>query len=118
MLKINFSKKDVWPGAAAIASAYFSIIAAVGIILGYVATRWFMRKYYDTGRLKSIVFYFGNWRIHLHHWVVGTLVLVAIPIIGSYHECPKILLGLVGGVIAEDFEDAYRPVVGWIRGKK
>jgi hypothetical protein len=117
MPKIKIDKKHIWTGVAALGSAYFSIVAAFGIILGYIVTRLFVRKYLDTGRIKSVIFSLGYWRIHLHHWIMGALALVAIPIIGSFHECPKILLGLIGGVIADDFEDAYKPVLGLFKKK-
>lgn len=76
-----------------------------------------MKKYVETDKVKSVILYFGNWRLHLHHWIMGTMALVAIPIVGSYHECPKIILGLIGGVIAEDFDDFYNPVRAWIKQK-
>ncbi|MCX6790860.1 MAG: hypothetical protein NTV62_01545 [Candidatus Gribaldobacteria bacterium] len=117
MSKIKIDKKHIWTGVVALGSAYFAIWAAVGIIVGYISTRWFAKKYLETGKVKSVIFSLGYWKIHLHHWIMGTMALVAIPIIGSYHECPKILLGLIGGVIAEDFEDAYKPVLGWFKKK-
>ena len=111
--------KHVWPGLAAGVSLCFSAVTlATGIVVGYLATRLFMKKYVDTGKVGSVFVPLGSWRLHLHHWIMGVLVLVAIPIIGSYHECPKILLGVVGGVIAEDFEDAYSPVVAWLGAQK
>ena len=116
----NFKKierKHIWPGVATLGSAYFSIVAAAGVLVGYVATRAFLKKYYDTGKVESIKFKLLGKKIHYHHWAMGATALVLIPVIGSFSGCPKVLIGLIGGVIADDFEDIYQPVRAWIKTK-
>lgn len=111
--------RRIWPGIGAAVSLYFSAISlAIGIVMGYLATRWFIKKYYDTGKYGSVFLNIAGNKIHLHHWIMGAVVLLIIPVIGSYGGCPKIVLGIIGGVIAEDFNDVYHPVRSWFKGKE
>jgi len=76
-----------------------SSLLAAGVIIGYGATEIFLRRYHKTGRVKSLVLKIGNWRIHVHHWITGTLLMGVFAVVSSLSFLP---LGIIGGVIFHD----------------
>lgn len=95
-------KKYLFPGLTLSASLYVSSLLAIGVIIGYAATEIFYRRYVKTGRVNLLILKFGKWRMHVHHWISGTLAIAALAIISSLSFFS---LGLLGGII---FHDLYR----------
>ena len=96
------AKKFIIPGTALLISLYISVLFAVGIVLGYIATRIFHKKITEKGRLKPIVLDFGKWKFHLHHWVMGGLILLPIWLGGWFQFLPNFFLGMLGGLVFHD----------------
>jgi len=108
-------KQHIWAATATAISIYFSFVLAVGIISGYLGTKLFRRKICG----KSIIVPLGKLKLHFHHWIMGGLVLAGIWLFGSFHGCPKFVLGGIGGIIVEDFKDMYQPLLTLLkRGSK
>ncbi len=75
-----------------------------GIIAGYFATDLFIKKYWETGKVKSLVIKIitqKKWELHVHHWITGALVVLAINWLGF--TMPLFLLGFFDGIIIQDF---------------
>ena len=94
--------KKILPGAALIISFYFSVLFALGLIIGYFGTKHFHKKVVEKGKLKPIFFNFGKWEFHFHHWVMGVLVLFLIWTGGWLSFFPKFFLGGTLGIIFHD----------------
>lgn len=98
-------RKKFVSAAILITSIYASVLFAFGIIAGYLGTRYFYNKYVKNGSLKYIYIDFKSWRFHLHHWIVGVLVIIFLLLGGWKSEMPKFLWGIIGGMIAHDIYD-------------
>lgn len=90
MGKIKIQEAKILMG---IPVAIFSIEAYFGIIAGY-----FMGNL-GSPRIKSLVFTFGKYRFHLHHWIIGSICLVLISIYNFSLLPTNISLGILGGWI-------------------
>jgi len=95
------TKKIILPSTA-IASSFYSVLFAVGLIVGYWMTKYFFKKTWDKGRIGPIFLNLGRWQIHLHHWLMGVLVLYLIGNMHLFPVFPKIFLGAIGGIIFHD----------------
>jgi len=95
-------KKFIFPGTALIVSLYISTLFTVGIVFGYIATILFHKKIVEKGRLKPIVLNFGKWKFHLHHWVMGGLILLPIWLSGYIAFLPKFCWGMISGLVFHD----------------
>ena len=91
-MKTKF-KKITPPVLIGIISFYISGLFLLGIIAGYVVMQYF------SGKVKSIRFSVGNYRIHLHHWLYSALFLATIFISGVYDLLPVFVLGIWSGFI-------------------
>ncbi len=109
--KLEKAKQHVWAATATAISIYFSIVFAAGIIIGYLGTRLFGWK---TGH-KKVFFTFRGRQLHFHHWIMGGLALGGIAVFSSFQDCPRLILGSIGGIIVEDFKDMYQPILGWLK---
>lgn len=49
-----------------------------------------------------IRFNFGEWHIHLHHWLMGVLVIFFIYVVNLLPYLPIFYLGVLGGLILHD----------------
>ena len=101
-MKIYQPKNIFFPAVILIGSFYFSIILGLGIISGYFFANFFLSEPINQGRLKSLIFKFGKWNFHLHHWLLGALIFLGLyfsNLIGFIHI---FFLGALGGVILED----------------
>lgn len=68
--------------------------------MGYLLTDAFCKKYWETGKVKSIILKNGKWKLHLHHWITGALAVLLINFLGF--TMPIFLLGLADGLIFHD----------------
>lgn len=92
-------KKKVLLGAPAIALTFLSLQAFFGAVLGYFLAKFVAGR--DTGspgKIKSLSFNIGSYRVHLHHWLFGSMVLI--PAV-YYNFLPfyQLSFGLLGGII-------------------
>ena len=95
-------KKIIFPSTTLVFSFYFSVLFGFGVILGYLITDLFCKKFLDTGKVKSIFLKIGNYKIHLHHWLSGSIVFLMIYLSGYMCLIPKVVLGMLGGLIVHD----------------
>ena len=73
--------------------AFVSLEIYSGMIIGYFLARFF------SPRLKSLVFHFGNYKVHLHHWLLG-LVAFAVLFFYKFSFLPiQFSYGFLGGVV-------------------
>jgi hypothetical protein len=94
-MKRILSSKFLW----GIPLALISFELCAGVILGYLAAKIFSgKKSGCQGKIKSLTFSVGSWRIHLHHWLLGLGVLIA-GIFYSFIPFPKFSFGFLGGMI-------------------
>ncbi|MDI6591943.1 MAG: hypothetical protein QME61_03360 [Patescibacteria group bacterium] len=83
-----------------IALALISLQLALGLILGYFTARFLSGK--QTGQqgiIKSILFQIGDYKIHLHHWLLSLGVLVFIFFFDFFYS--QFLCGFLGGWIIQ-----------------
>ena len=53
------------------------------------------------GRLPSLAFTVGDWRVHLHHWLVFLGIFIAAAIASFFVVSPFVFYGFLGGVIVQ-----------------
>ena len=99
-------------GAMSIMLISFSLGAS--LIIGYVAARLVSgAKAKERGRFPSIAFSLRGYKIHLHHWLIFTSVLVA-ALIFQFSVFPhEIFYGFLGGVVIQGvtFYEDWRQVI-------
>ena len=61
-----------------------------GIFSGYWATMIFDENLLQTGRVALLIINFGAWHIHIHHWIMGGVIIVAILFTNLLPICNKI----------------------------
>ncbi len=96
--------KKILPGATVLISSYFSILFAVGLVIGYFITKYFYNGVVEKERLKMkpIFLNFGKRQIHLHHWLMGVLVFLLIWFFGWLGSLPIFFVGALFGLILHD----------------
>lgn len=97
--KLNRSLKGIIPG---ITIAVVSLQLFWGIIIGYIISKIMAGK--ETGQsgiLKSITFQVGSYKLHLHHWLLGLIVLVVALVGNFYVVSPNFFYGVLGGCILQ-----------------
>ena len=70
--------------------------------MGYVGTRVFDKKFIRTGRVEPLIIDFGNWEVHIHHWISGLLAISALCFIGFPSPFPVFWIGTLGGLAFHD----------------
>jgi hypothetical protein len=80
--------------------ALFSLETFFGAIFGYLLTDFFSGKEAGLqGRIKSLAFDLGQWRIHFHHWMWGLGILISVFIININLPFNHFSYGVLGGMI-------------------
>lgn len=92
------------PAFVVVASTYYSFLLAVGLALGYFGSKFFYDFFVERGNVNHIYIDCGKYKIHLHHWILGSLLLLLVWVI-DYFYLPRFFLGVVAGVIAHDIYD-------------
>jgi len=72
--------------------ALLSLEIYLGVILGYFLTKFF------TGKIPSLAFNIGNWRLHFHHWLYGLGILIS-AIWYQFLPFPQFSFGFLGGLV-------------------
>ena len=109
----NTKVRKYLPAAVFVASLYYSYLFAFGLAVGYIGSKIFSKYLLESGKVESIFIDCGKWKIHLHHWIMGAVFLLAVWFI-DYFYLPSFFVGAVCGIIAHDiydFNDWHKVVV-------
>jgi len=80
--------------------AVFSPEIFFGALSGYLLTDFFSGKEAGLqGKMKSLAFDIGRWRIHFHHWLWGLGILLSILLININLPFHQFSFGILGGMI-------------------
>ena len=84
--------------------AYISFQICFGVIMGYFAAKVFSGKQVgDVGKIKSIIFHLGDYKLHLHHWFLGFTALAAALILDySFFDYSAFSYSFLGGLIFQE----------------
>jgi hypothetical protein len=100
----NSKVRRYLPAAVFLASFYYSFLLALGLALGYIGSKVFSKYMLEKGIVDKIYIDCGKWKIHMHHWILGALLLFIVWII-DYFYLPRFFIGVVCGIIAHDIYD-------------
>ena len=100
----NSKVRKYLPAFVLVASFYYSFLLALGLALGYIGSKIFSKYFLENGKVDSIYIDCGKWKFHLHHWILGALLLLIVWVI-DYFYLPRFFVGVVCGVIAHDIYD-------------
>ncbi len=105
----NSSVKVVLPAVVLVMSLRYSLLFTTGIVMGYVLCKIFCAlflKHGDNvdGKIEKVFVDFGKWKIHLHHWIMGLIILAIVWVI-DYFYLPTFFAGFVCGIIIQDIYD-------------
>lgn len=92
------------PAFVLAASFYYSFFLALGLAVGYLGSKIFSKYLIENGKVDCIYIDCGKYKIHLHHWILGTLLLAVAWFI-DYFYLPSLFVGVVCGIIAHDMYD-------------
>jgi hypothetical protein len=92
------------PAAVFLASFYYSLPLALGLALGYIGSKIFSKYMLEGGKVEKIYIDCGKWKIHMHHWILGALFLLAVWFL-DYYLLHSFFVGAVCGIIAHDIYD-------------
>lgn len=80
-----------------------SLLFSFGLLIGYLGGRFFTKKIIDDkSRLKPVIFNIKGWQVHLHHWFVGAVAVLASLILGFPENFTAGYYGILGGLILQD----------------
>lgn len=102
--KNSQAKRIFLPALVLGTSIYYSFLFTGGIILGYFLSKIFCNVFWKKGRVSSVWLDYGTWQVHLHHWIMGFMVLGAIWVIDFFY-LPTFFAGVIGGIIIQDIYD-------------
>lgn len=92
--------------------ALISLEIYFGVLFGYLLGKFGGgRMTGQPGRVKSIVFSVGKYRLHIHHWLCASLGAVVSVILFNFFPFPQFSAGIVGGFIFQgivSYSDWYR----------
>jgi hypothetical protein len=95
----NSKVRKVLPAIVLMASLYYSFFLGLGLALGYLGARMYAKFFIENGKVDCIYIDFTkNWKIHMHHWILGSIFLLAIWFI-DYFYLPSFFVGAVVGII-------------------
>jgi hypothetical protein len=100
----NSKVKKYLPAFVLMASFYYSFLLALGLALGYIGSKIYTKLLIENGKVDAIYIDCGKWKLHVHHWILGALLLLIVWIV-DYFYLPRFFLGVVSGVIAHDIYD-------------
>ena len=105
--------KVVLPALVLTTSLYYSLFFTGGIVVGYALCKLFCQLFVHNGKIDSVFLDYGKWRVHLHHWIMGVIILLVFLIIDRLY-LPAFFAGTVCGIIIQDiydYTDWYKVVV-------
>jgi len=103
MKKIHFLKlKLIRPSKLFLGMplAIFSLEVYLGMLLGYLLTKFFAGTEPGfPGKVRSVIFHVGSYRLHLYHWLLGCVILISALSLKFYPFYPQFSYGFLGGII-------------------
>jgi len=96
--------KMLLPAVVLPITLHYSVMFTEGIVVGYVLCKIFCMFFVEKGRIDSVFLDYGKWKVHLHHWIMGLMVLAAAWTL-DYFYLPTFFAGFVCGVILQDIYD-------------
>ena len=73
---MKMAKKKILLGAPATILPLVSLQAFLGAVSGYLLAKFFAgEKNGERGKIKSLSFNLGSYRVHMHHWLFGSIIL-------------------------------------------
>ena len=100
----NSKVRKYLPAFVLAVSFYYSFLLALGLAVGYLGSKIYSKLLLESGKVDCIFIDCGKYKIHLHHWILGTLLLVLVWFIDFFY-LPRFFLGVVIGIIAHDIYD-------------
>ena len=117
----NSKVRKYLPAVVFLALGYYSFLLALGLALGYLGSKVFSKIFLESGKVNCIYIDCGNnWKIHMHHWILGSLFLLLVWFI-DYFYLPRFFVGVVCGIIVHDiydYNDWHRVLVRCEESKK
>jgi len=92
------------PAFVLVASFYYSFLLALGLAIGYIGSKVFFKYLVENGKVNCTYIDCGKYKFHLHHWILGSLLLIIAWFI-DYFYLPRFFVGIVCGIIAHDIYD-------------
>lgn len=96
--------KIVLPAIVLATSLYYSFSFTGGIVIGYILCKLFCHLFVHNGKIDSIFLDYGKWRVHLHHWIMGIVLLASVWVIDRFY-LPTFFAGFICGIIIQDIYD-------------
>jgi polyferredoxin len=94
---MKISKKKILLGIPII---LISLEIYLGIIFGYFVAKFFSGKQSGVqGKIKSFFLNIGNYRLHLHHWLLGLGTLISVTAFNLSLPFSRFSLGFFGGMV-------------------
>ncbi|MBZ1348311.1 MAG: hypothetical protein KYQ20_00865 [Candidatus Nealsonbacteria bacterium] len=119
--KINIRKIKKSKVLLGLPLALVSLEIYFGTLFGYFITKFLSGKQTGCpGKIKSIAFNVGDYRLHLHHWLLGLMVLI----FALWHQFlpfPHFSFGFLGGLIFQgifSYSDWRRVLIKKDKNKK
>ena len=79
-----------------------SIELGISLVIGYLVALFFAgSRTKIQGRVPSLVFRVRQYRVHVHHWVVFSHVLVFTLVTHFFVITPLLFYGFLGGIVAQ-----------------
>ncbi|MFA6190416.1 MAG: hypothetical protein WC711_02835 [Candidatus Staskawiczbacteria bacterium] len=100
----NSKVRKYLPAVVMVGVFYYSSLIALGLALGYIGSKIFSKYLLESGKVDCIYIDCGKYKLHLHHWILGTLLLILAGVL-DYFYLPRFFLGVVIGIIAHDMYD-------------
>ena len=108
------AKIVVLPAIVLGVSIPYSFMFTTGIVIGYILCKIFCDALgIDEHNGEKVFLDIGKWKIHIHHWIMGLIVLAIVWVI-DYFYLPTFFAGAVCGIIMQDiydYNDWYKVIV-------
>jgi len=100
----NSKVRRYLPAFVFLASSYYSFLLALGLAVGYIGSKIFTKVFLESGKIDSVFINCGKYKIHLHHWITGGLLLAFVMLVDFFY-LPRFFIGVVCGIMAHDVYD-------------
>ena len=91
--------------------SFFATLTAIGTAIGYFTSKYFAgKKEGMRGKINSLILKIGEYKVHIHHWLIGVSLLCLsifeiLPIHSPFYK------GLIIGITLQgifDYRDWYK----------
>ncbi len=102
----KFKKSVLLLGWGVVLAQIMALPFYCGAVLGYLSAKYFAgRSTAQPGKVRSLVFNIGSYRVHLHHWTLSGLLIASLHLKGL--QFLELLLGVSGFCAALIFHGIY-----------